>query len=333
MAKINYWVVSPNVRNDTKDVKVKVERWKQASRLAHAAFMGYWPDEYNSGKGQGPRFAGDPKGKIRNGHVVNPGDVILIARHYKKQPEFVGFGVVKGKHETKNKHAPDAFGSLRHLDPFKNCPPPPPLPGKWFLNALPGSGKALFRLKPDNPNHKKVCDWMDWRLKQAVKKPSVAIKPKHERKSEDERIVIADLAKNPQLGFTFQRKRQRGNAIRKETKLVEDYRKWLKERNRKLKQVKCGRLLCDGYETEGKKLIEAKSSSSREHIRMAVGQLLDYAFQAKKKPGVSDMAILLPEKPKLERVKWLQPLRIKIIWRREDGSFSDNANGQFTEGS
>ena len=319
-------MVSPNVRKDTQDVKV--ELWKKASLLDRAAFMGYGPDEYE-GKREGPQFAGDPEGKIKNGHIVNPGDVILIARHCENKPEFVGFGVVKGKHEIWNKlapkHAPEKFGSKRNLDPFKSCPPPLPLPGKWFLAALPRRGRALFSLKPDNRKHKKICDWLEKKLKQAGEKPSVADKPKDERKAKNERIVIADLAKNPQLSFTYKKDRQRVNAIRKETKLVEDYRKWLKERSRKLEQVKCGRLLCDGYEKEGKKLIEAKSSTKREHIRMAVGQLLDYAFQAKNEPGVSNMAILLPEKPKQERVKWLQPLRIKIIWRRENGQFTEDS--------
>ena len=66
---------------------------------------------------------------------------------------------------------------------------------------------------------------------------------------------------------------------------------------------------------ETRNLIEAKSSSRREHIRMAVRQLLDYAFQGRKKLGDSNKAILLPKKPNPAAVKWLEPLKIKIIWR------------------
>jgi hypothetical protein len=61
---------------------------------------------------------------------------------------------------------------------------------------------------------------------------------------------------------------------------------------------------------------------------MAVGQLLDYAFQGKAKFKQPHMAILLPNKPDDDSVKWLAPLGIKIIWRRGQ-SFLDNANGQF----
>ena len=74
---------------------------------------------------------------------------------------------------------------------------------------------------------------------------------------------------------------------------------------------------------------EAKSSASREHIRMAVGQLPDYAFQGKTKLGEPHMAVLLPENPPKDVEAWLDSLNIKLIW--PDGTaFQDNANAQFT---
>ncbi|MGA2605870.1 MAG: hypothetical protein ABSH01_00265 [Terriglobia bacterium] len=76
-------------------------------------------------------------------------------------------------------------------------------------------------------------------------------------------------------------------------------------------------------------LIEAKSSISREHIRMAVGQLLDYAFQVEKKFGKPNMAILLPRKPHPNSVNWLPQRNISLVWP-EKAAFVDNANGQFT---
>jgi hypothetical protein len=93
--------------------------------------------------------------------------------------------------------------------------------------------------------------------------------------------------------------------------------------------AKYGLLRCDGYEKEYRNLIEAKSSKSREHIRMAVGQLLDYDFQGKKKFDDSKMAILLPERPEPDIEKWLQHLKISIVWRKGN-KFLDNANGQFS---
>jgi hypothetical protein len=62
---------------------------------------------------------------------------------------------------------------------------------------------------------------------------------------------------------------------------------------------------------------------------MAVGQVLDYAFQGRKQFGDCYKAILLPSKPRPDIVDWLESLQIKIIWR-EKKDFLDNANGQFT---
>ena len=75
--------------------------------------------------------------------------------------------------------------------------------------------------------------------------------------------------------------------------------------------------------------IEAKGSTSREDIRMAMGQLFDYAFQRKEGLKQPHKAILLPAEPARDSVEWLEPLGIKIIWRR-GRSFLDNANSQFT---
>jgi hypothetical protein len=114
-----------------------------------------------------------------------------------------------------------------------------------------------------------------------------------------------------------------------EFRLLEGYRRWLKQQDRKLALASFGKLRCDGYEEGRKNLIEAKASTSREHVRMAVGQLLDYAFQGEEKLGKPHKAILLPARlaPNIE--KWLCHLNISIIWR-EGESFFDNANGQFT---
>ena len=63
---------------------------------------------------------------------------------------------------------------------------------------------------------------------------------------------------------------------------------------------------------------------------MAVGQLLDYAFHAKR--SVRHKAILLPEKPSSDIVEWLATLGINIVWPNK-GDFYDNANGQFGRGA
>ena len=107
------------------------------------------------------------------------------------------------------------------------------------------------------------------------------------------------------------------------------YHKWLEARDRKLHVANYNRLRCDTYEERGNppgNLIEAKASTKRESIRMAVGQLLEYAYLGRTRFGKPNMAVLLPKKPQPERVKWLAELHIRAVWKDKD-KFRDNANG------
>jgi len=63
--------------------------------------------------------------------------------------------------------------------------------------------------------------------------------------------------------------------------------------------------------------------------RMAVGQLLDYAFQIRKKFAHVNMAVLLPSVPDWHAVDWLAKLKIAVIWR-ENCAFLDNVKGKFS---
>jgi hypothetical protein len=113
-------------------------------------------------------------------------------------------------------------------------------------------------------------------------------------------------------------------------KLVLRYNRWLEKWGRKLRIAVYRNLRCDAYEPRWKNLIEAKSSSTRQNIRMAVGQLLDYGYQERETFGEPKMAILLPEEPENRDVEWLSDYNISLIWE-ERGSFVDNAGGAFTE--
>jgi len=62
---------------------------------------------------------------------------------------------------------------------------------------------------------------------------------------------------------------------------------------------------------------------------MAVSQLLDYAFQIRKKFAHVNMAVLLPRVPDWHAVDWLAKLRIAVIWR-ENRAFLDNVKGKFS---
>lgn len=98
----------------------------------------------------------------------------------------------------------------------------------------------------------------------------------------------------------------------KEAKLVARYEKSI---GRPLQvysiRIKDGPMLvCDAYDKHTNTLIEAKSSSSRQDVRMAIGQLFDY--QKFLVPGAK-LAILLPEAPEKSARDLLVDLGIKIL--------------------
>lgn len=132
-----------------------------------------------------------------------------------------------------------------------------------------------------------------------------------------------------QLDYKIQTQAKVLKAKRTESKLVEDYENWLKEKGRKLLRHRYRNLICDAYEEQTRNLIEAKSSATREYIRMGVGQLLDYAFQGRKLYRRPNMALLLPTRPNLKMLEWLKPLRISLVWK-QGRTFKDNAGGQFS---
>lgn len=76
-------------------------------------------------------------------------------------------------------------------------------------------------------------------------------------------------------------------------------------------------LRVDGWVEKEQLLIEAKSSCTRNHIRLAIGQLLDYKRFIEPK----EMAILLPAKPKQDLLELIHSLKIKTIHQTSSGDF------------
>jgi hypothetical protein len=323
-----YWVVSPNVKNLNRTVGA----WRQASVTLQAAFMGWDSDDPEHSR-MGPKFAG----RVPDG--IEPGDVILIGRRFSGAPEVVGFGAVDGEAKTAlpGFQPPDELGSLRRLRPFVPWSGPP---ADVPLAAAVTHTRALAQLHPStNEAHQRICDWMERHLersqaslsREANPPPAISYrgKPVRDDARGSREIAIVSLPGNYQLDYEVRSKAEVRRAQRQEARLLENYERWLKDQDRKLESVKIGSLQCDGYERVRGNLIEAKSSARREHIRMAVGQLLDYAFQGKTKLGELEMAVLLPERPPKDVEAWLDAVDIRLIWT--DGkAFLDNSNGQFT---
>jgi hypothetical protein len=303
----SFWVVSPNVDNNN----LTVSHWRQASIKYKAAFMGYAPDDQKH-KQIGYKFA----------HVVRANDILLIARRYKNKPEVVGFGVVAGAFKTKLKGSKVKCDSLRKLSLFKPLSAAPPnLP---LMNAL-RQTTALRKLDPDkNPSHRLICEWMERRL---GKKLSAHGRPVS--KSQKWETRLTSLAQENELEYEVRTRRKVIVAKKKEAELVGGYREWLEDQQRYLLTVRYKNLRCDAYEKKRGNLIEAKCSARREYIRMAVGQLLDYAYLGKERFGKPNLAILLPKSPDQDSLDWLSELKISVVWK-EKNVFLDNANGLFT---
>jgi hypothetical protein len=304
----NYWVVSPNVDGKGKNV----EEWKKEVLRNSGAILGWAPDYWKNTNTMGPRFAGNPAARSR----IEPGDVILVARLTDSAPEIVGFGVVTGRFSKVRLPPLKDYVYLRHLQPFKQCERVPTNLSSALFGLL-RHPMAFVQLHPGSTTGaKKVCMWMKQYL--GTQEPG------------DGSDIIAErnLSKSRTYGYVVRTRKEAREARRREKELLDNYQRWLAKQGRHLSVLPYGRLQCDGWEEKRKNLIEAKGSVSREDIRMAVGQLCDYSFQGKSRCKLPNMAILLPRKPPSERVEWLKPTGIKIIWRRGQ-SFQDNTDGRF----
>lgn len=316
----SYWVVSPNV-NNTED---NVEEWRQAMVRMRAAFMGYGPSD-NEHAQIGPRFAG------KLPRSVQAGDRVLIARRHDKAPVIVGFGVVHGPavRRLRGFAPPGHLGSVRMLKPFRAWSRPPTgVP----LGAAVRQIRSLVRLRPERSTaHREICDWMD----RCLQNPGNSqLTSRHSHGKRDRARVASTLVaisspQNKQLDYVVQTTARVFKAKVEESRLLQGYQMWLRQQHRELRSLTYGFLRCDGFEEERGNLVEAKCSTSREHIRMAVGQLLDYAFQGRASFKNVHKAILLPRKPSADIIEWLQSLQIEVIWR-EGAKFFDTAKGQFT---
>jgi hypothetical protein len=303
-----YWVVSPNVQFDYHTVG----EWRQASVKWKAAFMGWGTEDINHRLGR--KFA----------YEIDPGDTVLIARRHRKETEIVGFGNVVGKFKThiRGFKPPQPFGSLRLLDPFVPMTRPPKrLPFIEALNQI----AALHRLHPDrNPNHEVLCRWMDSKLANEGN-------PNRNKLSQGVAagIQLRSFPNDEQLEYQVRTPPLVKQARKREAELIKRYRVWIERQDRELNIFSTEKIQCDAYEKARNNLIEAKCSVEREYVRMAVGQVLDYAFQAKAELGICNKAILLPSRPEDNVLKWIKSLGISAIWE-DRSAFLDNANGQFT---
>jgi hypothetical protein len=83
--------------------------------------------------------------------------------------------------------------------------------------------------------------------------------------------------------------------------------------------IRSANLYVDLFNLTAWQLIEAKVSTSRESIRMAIGQLRDYKrYYSARHPS---LAVLLSSRPAPDCIKLLTDNHISVIWRTARGTF------------
>jgi hypothetical protein len=112
--------------------------------------------------------------------------------------------------------------------------------------------------------------------------------------------------------------------VRREAALVVDFRNYLEAQTRSLVRHKIRplglpvTLFTDAYEPEEDILYEAKANSSRESIRMAIGQLADYSRFL----PTARLVVLLPSRPIDNLVDLLSHAKVGLCYRNKDSSFT-----------
>jgi len=121
--------------------------------------------------------------------------------------------------------------------------------------------------------------------------------------------------------FTIRLTRTESQGERRELLLVHDLAAQLTDAGRDVCQhdypIETGSrvLSCDLFDETVKVLYKAKSNTSRESVRMAVGQLFDYR---RFEPDGVALAVLLPRRPTADLEAYLKACGVGLVWRQQD---------------
>ncbi len=321
-----YWVVSPNIGNHNRNA-APLRFWIETALRNRSAYMGWGPNEP-----MGERFA-----------EIAPGDVILIAhgsmRDHGANRRLVACGKVERNFARRDRRVDDRALRYRHtqyatLNPFLPLDEDPTRCGLPLEDSLHDGNPqppAIFELDPDDqrhPGNRALCAWLDRQLDgAAARRRGGAANPPNAVTANSVRID-ANVNCEP---YEVANRQQVITAKRDEQQLVNEFVDALRRRQISAERLRYdsgeGIFYCDVYVGDRGHLIEAKSSTSREDIRMAIGQLFDYkrlTQQAGK--VVRRVAVLLPERPATDMLELLTSLNIGVIWRN-GRAFSDNCGG------
>ncbi|HSS34544.1 MAG TPA: hypothetical protein VLL27_14820 [Solirubrobacterales bacterium] len=139
-----------------------------------------------------------------------------------------------------------------------------------------------------------------------------------------ERVKVIPVEQHLTERMVIEPNREPYEAERREQPLVLSFANALRARGHDVNRLQlrpdgeAAPILCDLFDATTKTLIEAKGSVSRNSIRMAIGQLADYARLVDTRPT---KAILVPEKPRHDLLHLAASQDIEVIWPNESGGF------------
>jgi hypothetical protein len=306
-----------------------IDQWERVILSAKIAVMGWGIRKLGGNSREiGYRFANE----------IQPGDVVLVARGTGSTRRVVACGVVFGGHSVTGARGkwvktmagqkivtPHTFGSYRFLFPFK-----PLGEANKSFRGVSSQRQAMYMLDPKKAADARICQWLSRELLLDDDLPGrsrakAELSAKNKGRAE---IVLPDTNDEPYFVETFAQSRI---ARRREAELVKDLLSWLNKGPGKIEGAlrypipfsadkRGGQPCCDLFDPGKNLLIEAKSSVDRHHIRMAIGQLADYAHLHRENGNPDPKkAVLLPCKPDTDLSTLLRSVGIKIIWKNGNG--------------
>jgi|SRR5579885_1064876 predicted RNA-binding protein with PUA-like domain len=116
----------------------------------------------------------------------------------------------------------------------------------------------------------------------------------------------------------------------RERALVKSYQSYMRRRGSAARAYRIPlsdgiSITCDLYDKKRGNLIEAKSVVDRPSLRMAIGELADYAQFM---PRGTQLAVLLPARPSADLEQLLRSQGMYTIWQSEPAKFADNSSKQ-----
>ncbi len=219
-----YWVVSANVHNNPRNLK----EWVATVLETECAFMNKRPSAAQAGRRK-PSLGDKFKRLSRD-------DVVLLAYGNLKIPghrHLVACGVVASANRASHPLVDLEHKQYRLLKPFLPLNDDPMSYGisfkgtPYFGNYQP---HAIYELDVDDrryPSNKAICGWLDQELKRRAASSATAL---------DARSVPIDELNTE--SYVFEIAQREIVAEPKERKLVEEYRRWLLKKGRKLERRK-----------------------------------------------------------------------------------------------